>query len=591
MVTKIRHSVFLRFLVFVLSFVAASVMVSSLILIGFSYAQFKFTISNDYRGIIKSSANEIRFFVMESLNSVESLARILAHVRWTADEAGQDIALAAFGFTNEKFTNPVLLRPDGTRKLPQFPSDPDIDYRSTATFSKALEGQTAISEVRYSEDRLPFLRIAVPIRRLGKVAEILWVELNLKEVWNVLEGIKIGEKGHVSVLSATGHYISHLEIQPVLKRITQDNMAALEKIRFKDEVIDWREANTGQYCMAVHIADLDWYVMLSQPMGEIYGHIYRSLFWISGLALLLCLLATFIGWQWVKRLLQPLKTLHQQVKVIGTGDLDQPVAVNTEDEIGDLGREFNAMTESLKQVIADKVRTERELAHAKSLAVLGQASGKITHEVGNLVNNTSLFLNILKRNPLDEQSRKLVGLLQGDMDRAMIFVQDCLQFARKPQFDKARVPMGPYIEEALVAHREAALQQGVTLASRWADGLPTIQLNAARIQQVINNLVKNSLEALLDAGGNGYITVSAYPSNNDVCLSVADNGPGIPPETQANIFEPFFTTKGKDGTGLGLAIIKEIMNAHGGRIEFVSPPDGGAEFRLYFPVETEPSPT
>lgn len=359
MVRKIRHSIFLRFLVFVLSFVAASVMVSSLILIGFSYAQFKFTISNDYRGIIKSSANEIRFFVMESVNSVESFARVLAHVRWSADEAGQDIALAAFGFTNDKFTNPVLLRPDGTRKLPQFPSDPDIDYRATATFSKALEGQIAISEVKYSEDRLPFLQIAVPIRRLGKVSEILWVELNLKEVWNVLEGIKIGEKGHVSLLNATGHYISHLEIRPVLKRITHDNMSALEKIRFKDAVIDWREAETGQYCMAVHIADLDWYVMLNQPMGEIYGHIYRSLFWISGLALLLCLLASLICWRWVQKLLQPLKSLHHQVKVIGTGDLDQPVVVDTEDEIGDLAHEFNAMAESLKQVIADKIRMER----------------------------------------------------------------------------------------------------------------------------------------------------------------------------------------------------------------------------------------
>lgn len=93
--------------------------------------------------------------------------------------------------------------------------------------------------------------------------------------------------------------------------------------------------------------------------------------------------------------------------------------------------------------------------------MLGQASGKITHEVGNLVNNTSLFLNMLKRKPLDEQSHKLVSLLQGDMSRAMVFVQDCLQFARKPQIDLVPVPLGPYIEEALVAHRETALQQGL----------------------------------------------------------------------------------------------------------------------------------
>jgi two-component system, NtrC family, sensor kinase len=584
MVTKIRHSVFFRFLVLVLSFVIGAVMVSNLILIVFSYAQFKFTVKNDYRNIIKSSADEIRFFVLESRNSLESLARILAHARLTDDEAGKDIALSAFEFTNDKFSHLAILRPDGTRKFPEFLFDPDIDYRAMPTFLKAVKGESVISEVMYTENRLPFLQMAIPIRRLGQIKEILWAELNLKAVWNVLEGMRIGKKGYVSVLNATGQYISHREIQPVLKRVTQENIAAMKKIRFTDEVIDWQEAANGYYCMASYIPELDWYVMLTQPIGEIYGHIYSSLFWIAGLALLICFLVSGAGWSWIKRLLKPLKTLHRQVKMIGAGDLDHPVAVETEDEIGDLAREFNTMTHSLKQLIADKIQKERALAHARNLAVLGEASGKIAHEVGNLVNNTSLFLNMLKRKPLDAQSRQLIGMLQADMARAMNFVQDCLQFVRKPKFDKVPVPIGPFIEEALLAHQEAALQQGVTLTTHLADTLPRIPVNVNQIHQIINNLVKNSLESLKDAGCNGCITISGYPSNGDFCLSVSDTGPGIPPEMSAHIFEPFFTTKGKNGTGLGLAIIKDIMDAHGGRIELATPPDGGTEFRLYFPL-------
>src|SRR5258705_13924587 len=125
-------------------------------------------------------------------------------------------------------------------------------------------------------------------------------------------------------------------------------------------------------------------------------------------------------------------------------------------------------------------------------------------------------------------------------------------------------------------------------------GLPQIQADHHQLAQVFTNLIANAFEAL---DGKGHITITAstsaieadpafagvHPPTPAVVVDVADDGPGISPDSTARIFNPFFTTKGT-GPGLGLAIVRKIVDAHDGRIDVSSAPATGTRFRVTLPV-------
>jgi PAS domain S-box-containing protein len=127
------------------------------------------------------------------------------------------------------------------------------------------------------------------------------------------------------------------------------------------------------------------------------------------------------------------------------------------------------------------------------------------------------------------------------------------------------------------------LREGITVERDFARSLK-VRCRGGQIQQVFMNLLTNAAQA---CGPRGHIRIRAHrDEHGGAWISVADDGPGIPAEVRGKIFDPFFTTKEPgQGTGLGLAISVQIVKAHGGRIELVSPPGQGAEFVVWLPPE------
>ena len=112
-----------------------------------------------------------------------------------------------------------------------------------------------------------------------------------------------------------------------------------------------------------------------------------------------------------------------------------------------------------------------------------------------------------------------------------------------------------------------------------------LYVDDVQIQQVLVNLVKNSLDALVDADNdNGLIRIRLQRAGSEFLISVSDNGPGIDKELRKRLFEAFFTTK-KKGVGLGLSICKSIATAHGGTLHYSRPREGGSRFTLSLPLE------
>lgn len=570
-----------KFLLFVLPFVILSIIVTGAVLSWTNFRYFQKTIEQDYRNILKSSANEIRLFMKNAQKDLESLSWVMAATK--LDPWQKEMALTAFNHQVSEFMSVSLMSTQGRPIASTRWGDRDIPFESKELFDKVLEGENVISGVTLTKDNLPFVHMAVPLSRLGKVEEVLWGELNLKFVWDILEGIKIGRTGQVYIMDLSGRYIAHRDIDLVVTAPSAEKPDILREVSASDIPINWTEERSGTrfYCLGSYVRDFDWVVVLRQPLPEIYTYLYQNMYWAVIITGIICLSAILLGWSRVKRFLTPIHDLHTQVQRIGRGDLDQKVSMDSQDEIGDLALSFNEMTDSLKRFISREVETAKELVHAKNLAVLGTASSKVTHEVGNLLNNVGLTLSALKEERLSTRGKKVLEIMERDSERVREFIHHFLQFAKKPELHLKRVSMEGIIRDVLLIYQPEAEKRGILFEFNWPSHLPPVSADPRLMYQVLNNLIKNSLEAMTDSGN---IRIDGDIQGATLQIQIKDTGPGIEPDTLTQIFDPFFTTKGKKGTGLGLSIVKTIVDAHRGVIECRSELRRGTTMSLRLPL-------
>jgi signal transduction histidine kinase len=352
--------------------------------------------------------------------------------------------------------------------------------------------------------------------------------------------------------------------------------------------VEWVETCDGAlYNLGIYIPGLDWIVALTQPRKEVYQYLYENSFWAALISLVIAACAIFRGWWGTRRLLAPIKTLHRQVMDIGRGNLDQTIAIDREDEIGDLGIAFNKMTVSLKKYLEQEIETARALAHAKNLAALGTVASKVSHEMGNFLFGLQMMISGLKKESLSGNGRNILKTIESEMAQTRKFIQAYMNFAKKPALTFTRRSLDGVIREVLETLRPEvdgpeADERKIAVTLDWDPAIPPIRLDPVLMNQVFTNLVKNSLEAMDSAGK---LTITGKAAGEHLLVSVADTGPGMDAETLEKLFEPFFSTKGVLGNGLGLANVKSNIEAHGGTIECVSGPGKGAEFLIRLPME------
>jgi two-component system NtrC family sensor kinase len=581
MVRHKKKKLVYQFLSFILPFIILSIVITSVILSLTNYNFFQKTIKQDYANILKSSAGEIRLFMDNAQRNLESLALLMAATK--LDSWQKEIALTAFLHINTQFVSIDLFSADGKKIVSTISESPASNSADPEIFGKALSGKVSVSGVKLAKNDIPHMHLAVPVFRLGNVKEVLWAQLNLKSIWDVLEGITIGDTGQVYIMDLSGRYIAHRQIDRVLRSAPTEKPDVLRKIHGAKAPVEWTDDEDGStsYNLGVYVPGLDWVVVLSQPSTEIFAYLYRNLFWAVLMTVLICIVTVFLAWRWVRRFLVPIKTLHQQVQVIGQGNMDQKVSINSEDEIGDLGMAFNEMTDSLKEYIVREVEAAKALAHSKNLAILGTASSKVTHEVGNFLNNTHMALSGLKRENLSHRGEKILKIIEKDSTRVNEFIHKILQFAKKPVLHLQKSPIDLIIREILEITGPEAEKRGIKITLNWDAEIPVVNIDPGLMSQVFNNLLKNSMDAMPDTG---LISINESIENKDLVISVADTGEGIDNENLEKIFEPFFTTKGSKGTGLGMPIVKTNVEAHGGTIECRSELKKGTTFIIRLPI-------
>ncbi len=244
--------------------------------------------------------------------------------------------------------------------------------------------------------------------------------------------------------------------------------------------------------------------------------------------------------------------------------------------------------EDLSRSHAQLMRTQAELVERERLAVVGELSASIAHEVRNplgVIFNSIGSLRRMVNRTTPPDVPMLLDIVSEESDRLNRIVGDLLDFARPMTPAVQPTSVQPLLDDA-VASARAQLEdaQPVRVRVRVAPEVAQAPADARLLRQAVVNLVINSLQAL---GHTGQVEVQAERADRagrpSLLVSVSDTGPGIPPANQQRIFHPFFTTKAK-GTGLGLAVVKRIAEGHGGGVAAGDREGGGARLELWIPL-------
>jgi len=278
----------------------------------------------------------------------------------------------------------------------------------------------------------------------------------------------------------------------------------------------------------------------------------------------------------------PLRELQEKIAQVRQGDLNVAVDfANRNDDIGDLGRDFNQMVRQLRENREEIQRLYRtQMSRAEHLATLGELATGLAHEIRNPLAGIAGVIDIIGRDlPASSPAREVLGEVQQEILQIKRILSDLLETARPkpPAFRPA--DLNSTTEHAVSLARQQIISRPIEIKLSKAHDLPPVEHDAGQIQQVLLNLLLNAIQAIDDAG---YIRVRLASEDDFATVTISDTGRGIDPEHLTNIFRPFFTTK-KRGTGLGLSLVSRIVEAHGGRVQVHSTPGEGSQFMVWLP--------
>jgi C4-dicarboxylate-specific signal transduction histidine kinase len=241
--------------------------------------------------------------------------------------------------------------------------------------------------------------------------------------------------------------------------------------------------------------------------------------------------------------------------------------------------------EALRQAQAD-------LAHVNRVTTIGELTASLAHEINQpiaaAVTNANTCLRWLTRDHPDvEEARAAAMRIVKDGTRAAEIISRIRLLFKKGIPQQEFVDLNEVIREMVVVLHSEASRYSISVRTEFAEDLPQIMGDRVQLQQVMMNLIMNSIDAMKDMDGKRELIIkSQRAENEELIVSVSDTGVGVPPQQADQIFNAFFTTK-VHGTGMGLRISRSIIESHGGRLWAAGNSPRGASFYFTLPARIE----
>jgi Signal transduction histidine kinase regulating C4-dicarboxylate transport system len=367
-------------------------------------------------------------------------------------------------------------------------------------------------------------------------------------------------------------------------------------------------------CVTVHTS--------LEQADQIIAKSLNVAYFSAPLAILLLIIPLNILFRFIVH--RPVKQIQEAMALAEAGDLQAEATLSSGDELGMIAGSYNRMLRQIREATSERIsliervnnfnnelkskvasatteltqrnrelrdlnakllRMQLELVQLERLAVAGQLTATFAHEVGTPLNLISGHVQLLIESFSDNEMilRKLT-LVQSQIRRLSEIVRRLLDATRKPKLELASVNLNELIQNVGALIRPTLQSRQIQFSSRLDPDLPQVQADQKQLEQVLINLINNSLDAM-PSGGQLSIETEAGPQSTAM-IRISDTGTGIQQEHLERLFQPMFTTKEiGQGTGLGLSICRAIIKEHGGEIEVKSAVSVGTTFSILLPVE------
>ena len=375
--------------------------------------------------------------------------------------------------------------------------------------------------------------------------------------------------------------------------------------RVSEEVYNQVVVNGEPYIGRAYVVN-NWYITAYEPIKSIGHHIIGILYvgileqkyvdikqqtvlvflaiTLAG-ALVSMVLAYYIS----KSISRPINELVSASAEIARGNLETRVEINTNDELGELAETFNTMASALKER-DEKLKefTKSKIMESERLALIGQLSANVAHELNNPLQGIVTYSHLLLEElPKEDPARDSLEKIVIQANRSRDIIRGLLDFSRQRKPDKTLCDVTNVLRGCVSLLEKQALFQNVQIIFNLDEKLPLTVIDPSQIERVFINMIVNAADAM---DGNGKLNMSTRFDPVDHCIEVkfTDTGHGIAKENMEKIFDPFFTTKDTGhGVGLGLAISFGIIKEHHGTISVESEIGKGTTFFVRLPITAE----
>ncbi|MBI1887350.1 MAG: HAMP domain-containing protein [Nitrosomonadales bacterium] len=457
------------------------------------------------------------------------------------------------------------------------------------------------------------LHIAVPIYDRKETSAIGWLhrDYDVKKLFDPLVyPVRFGSTGHVMLINNAGMIVS-CPLLATGSRIEDRTLLALVTI----DHAGWTTAeNSGHgshefsiigYAPLAGVNSLlpsgeSWHMFVWQDSREIFAPAKSLLIGVLLAGLLSLGLLGALSYYASRRIVKPVQRLRHEASRIAGGDLSQPLAVHTGDEIEELADEFDGMRIQLRQHIdtledrveertrelrenqAEKDRVMEQLIQAEKMTAIGTMVSGIGHEINNplyvIMGRAEAIRDEKDISACNEYARDIIK--HGKHISAI--VKNLSGYIRPAgQHELEKVDVHEKLAEALAMAKLSQLDDRIEIRQNFAP-VPEIAAKPEEIQQVFFNVIRNGIQAM--KGKKGILEVTTTLEDGQVCIRIQDMGTGIRTEHLGKIFDPFFTTKGPDeGEGLGMYIVRKIVNKYNGTITLASEVGKGTTVTIRLP--------
>jgi len=320
-----------------------------------------------------------------------------------------------------------------------------------------------------------------------------------------------------------------------------------------------------------------WTVLMVSPYAPALTPLRRVAGWAVAALVAAIASGAFVLLGFARRFAGTVQRLVAGARAFARGDLVHRVPGNSGDELGRLGTALNLMADDL-------CASHDRLREQERLALMGELSAALAHEVRNPLHSMAVSAETARRTTSDPAIREeCLQLIEDEAHRLNHVLTRFLELGRPLPLNKQPTDLRDLMRRASSVALSGRHNGRIEVVEEFPDPCPDVEVDEAQILQALLNVSLNAVEAMPEGGT---LRLHLGPANGTVVVAVSDSGHGIDPAVRSRVFEPFVSGKPR-GCGLGLAVVKRVIEAHGGMVTIDGVGDRGTKVMIVLPTGKE----